>query len=438
MSQSGAQASRLRADAASILFQILERGQSSRQSLAEKQTHYKQSRDKAWLQEMVFGCLRRLPTLQFWVRSSLEKPLKGNKKIIEHLLMVGLYQLAYSRVSPHAAVAETVSATKHLNAESLKNLVNAILRNFQRSDLSESLPEGDAARAGFSNWIYQAIVENYPEDAENIVAATNEKAPLWLRVNRQQVEYNAFHDALKQKNIEFRLSANHEDAVILTHSTEVTELPGYQKGWFSVQDGAAQLAAQYLSPSANDRVLDCCAAPGGKTSHLIELEPTIDCVALDNDKRRLTRVTENLERLQLEATIICADATQPNSWWDGKQFDRILLDAPCSATGVIRRHPDIRWLRKKQDIQQLVDIQKQLLTSLWALLKPGGTLLYATCSILPLENQNQIKEFLMTQPDATLIPVQESENADKPGRQILPGEEQMDGFYYARIRKANE
>lgn len=436
MSQSSAQASRLRADAATILFRILEQGQSSRQCLAEKQTHYKQSRDKAWLQEMVFGSLRRLPTLQFWVRNSLQKPLKGNKKVVEHLLMVGLYQLAYSRVSPHAAVAETVNATKHLKADSLKNLVNAVLRNFQRSDLINTLPEGHAAQAGFSNWIYQAITENYAENAEQIIEATNQKAPLWLRVNRQQVKRDAFCDALKQKNIEFSVSDTHKDAVILTHSTEVTELPGYQKGWFAVQDGAAQLAAEYLAPEENDKVLDCCAAPGGKTCHLIELEPTIHCVALDNDKKRLVRVNDNLTRLQLSASVLCADATQPERWWDGKPFDRILLDAPCSATGVIRRHPDIRWLRKKQDIEPLVIIQKQLLTTLWGLLKPGGTLLYATCSILPEENQKQITHFLTTQTDATLIPILKNETATSPGRQILPGEDQMDGFYYARLLKA--
>jgi len=385
---------------------------------------------------MVFGSLRRLPTLQFWVRNSLQKPLKGNKKVVEHLLMVGLYQLAYSRVSPHAAVAETVNATKHLKADSLKNLVNAVLRNFQRSDLINTLPEGNAAQAGFSNWIYQAIAENYADSSEQIIEATNQKAPLWLRVNRQQVKRDAFCDALKQKNIEFSVSDSHKDAIILTHSTEVTELPGYQKGWFAVQDGAAQLAAEYLAPEENDTVLDCCAAPGGKTCHLIELEPSIHCVALDNDKKRLVRVNENLTRLQLSASVLCADATKPENWWDGEQFDRILLDAPCSATGVIRRHPDIRWLRKKQDIQPLVTIQKQLLATLWGLLKPGGTLLYATCSILPEENQTQITHFLTTQTDATLVPILKNESATNPGRQILPGEDQMDGFYYARLLKA--
>ena len=436
MSQQNKLASRLRADAASILFQILEQGQSSRHCLAEKQAHYKQARDKAWLQEMVFGSLRRLPTLQFWVRSSLERPLKGNKKVIEHLIMIGFYQLAFSRVSPHAAVSETVNATKHLKADSLKRLVNGTLRNFQRSDLKDQQPEGAAAQAGFSNWIYQAITENYADCAESMIEATNQKAPLWLRVNQQQVERDAFCDALKQKNIEFDIPSSHDNAVILRHTTEVTDLPGYQKGWFAVQDGAAQLAASYLQPQKDDRVLDCCAAPGGKTCHLLETEPSIDCIALDNDMKRLSRVTENLNRLQLNATIKCADATQLQSWWDEKPFDRILLDAPCSATGVIRRHPDIRWLRKKQDIDKLVDIQSELLATLWTTLKPGGTLLYATCSILPVENSDQVKAFLNQHSDAILVPILESESSDQPGRQILPGEEQMDGFYYARLLKS--
>jgi 16S rRNA (cytosine967-C5)-methyltransferase len=435
VNQSSTQASRLRADAATILFRILEQGQSSRQCLADKQAHYKQPRDKAWLQEMVFGSLRRLPTLQFWVRQSLQNPLKGNKKVIEHLLMIGFYQLAYSRVSPHAAVAETVNATKHLKAETLKNLVNAVLRNFQRSELIKTQPEGNAAKAGFSNWIYHAISEAYGDDADDIVEATNEKAPLWLRVNQQQIKKDTFCDALKQKNIEFTLSDNHHSAVILAHSTEITELPGYHKGWFAVQDGAAQLAATYLAPTQDERLLDCCAAPGGKTCHLVEIEPSIDCIALDNDKKRLTRLSENLQRLRLNATVLCADATQPNKWWDGKPFDRILLDAPCSATGVIRRHPDIRWLRKKQDIEPLVAIQQRLLNTLWELLKPGGTLLYATCSILPEENQKQITHFLTTQSNARLVPLLNNENTVNPGRQILPGEENMDGFYYARLQK---
>lgn len=419
-------ATRLRADCATLLFQILEDGRSSRQLLADKQARYQESRDKAWLQEMTFGCLRELPTLQFWLRQLLKKPLKGSKKVVEHLLMVGLYQLAFSRVSDHAAISETVNACKTLKAESLKGLANAILREFQRSDMGATRPDNPAAVAGLSNWIYQAITEHYPDKAEQVLEQTNAKAPLWLRVNQTQVTREQFSQLLKERDIEHSLPDTHKDAIVLAQFTDVTQLPGYSDGYFAVQDGAAQLAAYYVDPQPNERILDCCAAPGGKTCHILEKAPTAECIAIDNDQQRLKRVNENLKRLKLSAEVICADASALNDWWDGEMFDRILLDAPCSATGVIRRHPDIRWLRKKTDIEPLLTIQALLLEQLWRALKPGGVLVYATCSILPAENDTQIDAFLATHHDATI----------DTRRQILPGEEQMDGFYYARLLKS--
>ncbi|MBT0586656.1 16S rRNA (cytosine(967)-C(5))-methyltransferase RsmB [Alteromonas oceanisediminis] len=436
MSQAQKQAAKLRADAALVLHAILEQGQSSRHCLSERQHAYAQSRDKAWLQQMVFGCLRHLPTLQFWIRSLLQKPLKGNKKVVEHLLMVGLYQLAFSRVSPHAAISETVNAVKLLRADSLRGLVNAVLRQFQRDKMHQTLPDNPAALAGMSNWIYQAIAEHYPADKDLILDASNRPAPLWLRVNQMQISRTDFAAALAAEKISVELSINHPQAVIVQGVGDITQLPGYDNGWFAVQDGAAQLAAHYLAPQAQERILDCCAAPGGKTSHLLEIAPTIDCVALDNDAQRLKRVEDNLNRLKHSATLLCADAALTDDWWDGIAFDRILLDAPCSATGVIRRHPDIRWLRKRTDIDTLVNVQATILRALWRCLKPGGTLLYATCSILPSENTQQVQRFLAETADAQLDPITDSETVEFPGRQILPGEEQMDGFYYARLIKS--
>ena len=416
----------LRVDCATILYEILENGRSSRSLLVAKQTRYTQARDKAWLQEVTFGCLRQMPTLQYWLRQLLQKPLKGKKKIIEHLLIVGLYQLAFTRVSPHAAIGETVNGCQKLQSASLKGLVNAILREFQRSEMQHDLPPTTAAKAGFPKWIYQAVQDHYPEQAEQIFAQSNAKAPLWLRVNRTQIAHADFCRALEDSSLPFSRVDTHSDAVILERYTDIPSIPGYDDGWFAVQDGAAQLAADFMQVNAGERVLDCCAAPGGKTCHLLERQPTINCTALDSDKQRLARVEQNLQRLKLSAKVLCADACKPDNWWDGQLYDRILLDAPCSATGVIRRHPDIRWLRKRSDIDELVKLQAAMLTKLWSTLKPSGVMVYATCSIMPMENHQQVARFVANTNDASL----------EVERQILPGEQQMDGFYYARLLKS--
>ena len=386
---------------------------------------------------MSLGVMRRLPLLQHWLRSLLDRPLKGNKKVIEHLILLGLYQLNFSRVSNHAAVGETVAAASYLNAAGLKGLVNAVLRNFQRENLAGKPVDDAIINSGLPKWLFKAIENAYGDDAEQVRNETNAMAPIWLRVNKLQTSLVAFTQALDKAGVEYTLSANHADAVILTKREDITALPGFEKGHFAVQDGAAQLAAHYLEPQANERILDCCAAPGGKTGHIVECAPDTQYVlALDADATRLKRVEENMTRLKHTVDIKQGDAANPDTWWDGKPFDRILLDAPCSATGVIRRHPDIRWLRKANDIDNLAQLQRRILETLWGLLKPGGTLLYATCSILPKENIAQIQQFLADTPDASLSPIVKTETVDKPGRQITPGEQQMDGFYYARLVKS--
>ena len=423
----------IRAICANLLFRVLEQGQSLREQLPAAQASLTE-KDKAWVQEVTYGVLRHLPLLQFWLRPMLSKPLKGKNKVIEHLLLVGLYQLNFTRVSAHAALSETVNACVTLKAPSLKGLVNAILRNAQRQTLPQ--PEDGAVQNGLPNWLYQHISQAYGERAADVFNAMQHKAPLWLRVNRARVTHQDFLQALTEQQLDFSLSEQHPDAVILNQFADITRLPGFAQGWFSVQDGAAQLAAAYLNPQAGERVLDACAAPGGKTGHIAELAPEIsELIALDSEASRLERVKENLQRLGHQASIICADAGAIDSWWDGKPFDRILLDAPCSATGVIRRHPDIRWLRKAFDIPALVELQQQILNALWQTLKPGGHLLYATCSILPQENCQQIERFLQQHTDACLLPLPGSD-AESVGRQILPGEQQMDGFYYAMLLKS--
>lgn len=428
----------LRADCAWVIYQILEHGKSSRECLERVQRRHN-VRDNAWLQEMSLGVMRRLPILQHWLRGLLDRPLKGNKKVVEHLILLGLYQLHYSRVSSHAAVGETVAAASYLGATSLKGLVNAVLRNFQRESLGDKPIENPIIESGLPKWLFKAIENAYGEDASRVREATNAMAPIWLRVNKQKTSLTAFTAALDNINVAYTTSEEHGDAVILQKREDITALPGFDDGHFAVQDGAAQLAAHYLQAKAGERILDCCAAPGGKTGHIAENTPDVGyLLALDADATRLKRVEENMTRLQHTVDIKQGDATAPDTWWDGELFDRILLDAPCSATGVIRRHPDIRWLRKSSDIDNLAALQRQILDTLWALLKPGGTMLYATCSILPQENTQQIQQFLAQTPDAQLSPVTKTETSERPGRQILPGEQQMDGFYYARLVKSSQ
>lgn len=426
----------LRADTAQVLFQILDNGQSAREALPMIQQSYSEQ-DKAWIQEMVYGVLRQLPILQFWLRTLLDKPLKNRFKVIEHLIMVGFYQIAFSRVSTHAAVSETVEGVAALNGHSLKGLVNAILRNFIRQEMVRQIPDDPIIQSGLPKWLYKRLITAYPDSISQLIESINAKAPIWLRVNRQKIELVEFAELLKQREIEFSLSDQHADAIVLTKSQDITLLPGFEQGFFAVQDGAAQLCADYLDPQPNERLLDCCAAPGGKTCHILERQSKLkEVVALDIDQQRMLRVTENLSRLGLHATISIGDATSTESWWDGQQFDRILLDAPCSATGVIRRHPDIKWLRKSSDIDALCELQQRILDQVWTTLKPGGTLLYATCSILPEENVQQISGFLARTPSASLSAITDTESATKPGRQILPGQGQMDGFYFARLIKS--
>ena len=430
----------LRATTAQAIFAVLENGESLRECLPKLQDKVAE-KDRAWMQEMVFGVLRNVPQLQYWLRQLLSKPLKGRNKVIEHLLMLGFYQIAYSRVPSHAAVSESVEATHILNCQSLKGLVNGVLRTFIREETQKDLPDTPHVKAGLPKWLYKKLSATYGDSFDDLLAGMKTKPPLWLRVNSQKVSRDDYLAKLKESGIvsedDLSTSASHPNAIILSRSTNIITLPGYQEGWFSVQDGAAQLAAQYLDAKAGENVLDACCAPGGKTSHILELTPALaSCTAVDNDEYRLKRVKENLQRLQLEADIKCADVADTANWWNGQHFDRILLDAPCSATGVIRRHPDILWLRKRTDIEALVELQAHIIENLWQTLKPGGTLLYATCSILPEENSLQISAFLDKHEDATLLPLDETTKNDSIGRQILPNENGMDGFYYAKLLKS--
>ncbi|MHA6614381.1 16S rRNA (cytosine(967)-C(5))-methyltransferase RsmB [Photobacterium damselae] len=423
----------VRAAAAQVIYQVVDQGQSLSTALPAAQQQIKE-RDQALLQEICYGVLRWLPRLESITQKLMDKPLKGKQRVFHHLILVGLYQLGYMRIPAHAAVAETVNATKNLKKPQLRGLVNAILRNYQRQqqELDAQAVSHDAGKYGHPSWLLKLLKQAYPNDVDAICAANNTKAPMWLRVNRQHHNRDEYRKLLDAEGIATELHPQAGDALRLLSPCDVYKLPGFEQGWVSVQDAAAQLAIEYLQPQAGELILDCCAAPGGKTAHILEHVPSAQVVAIDCDEHRLARVHDNLQRLNLQAKVLCADARYPDKWWDGDKFDRILLDAPCSATGVIRRHPDIKWLRRGEDIAALAQLQAEIFDAMWLQLKSGGTLVYATCSITPQENRDQVSAFLARTADATLI----GSEATNPGRQILPGEENMDGFYYAVLQKA--
>ncbi|WP_432468557.1 16S rRNA (cytosine(967)-C(5))-methyltransferase RsmB [Agarivorans sp. Z349TD_8] len=427
-----------RAAAANILFQVVDQGQSLSQMLPRVLPQVV-ARDHALVKELCFGVLRWLPRFEAVLQQLMDKPLKGKIRNGHFLLMVGLYQLFYMRVPAHAAVSETVSATQQLKLHSLKKLVNGVLRNAerQREQLEPQLTANDSLQFCHPSWITKRLKAAYPQRWQDILSANNQHAPMWLRVNALQGTTLDYQQQLNQLEIGSQHSELAPQALCLEKAQAVNKLPDFAQGAASVQDGAAQMAAALLDAQAGERVLDACAAPGGKTCHILELQPQLaELVAVDTEQTRLNRVSENLQRLQLKATLHCADASQPERW-NQQPFDRILLDAPCSATGVIRRHPDIKWLRREADIAELVKLQQQILTALWQHLKPGGVLLYATCSVLPEENYQQIAVFLQQTADAELLPINQNETAQQPGWQLLPGDNNMDGFYYARLRKSN-
>lgn len=368
----------VRAAAASALYQVVDLGHSLSNALPAAQQQIR-PRDHALLQEICYGVLRQLPRLESISQALMGKPLKGKQRVFHFLILVGLYQLSFMRIPAHAAVGETVEGAQDLKGPRLRGLINAVLRNYQRDQegLDAQATSHDAGRYGHPGWLLKLLKESYPEQWQQIVEANNSKAPMWLRVNHQHHTRAEYQALLEQAGIVTTPHAQAEDALCLETPCDVHQLPGFAEGWVSVQDAAAQLALTYLAPQAGELILDCCAAPGGKTAHILERTPESQVVAIDCDETRLKRVRENLQRLELTAQVICGDARYPQQWWQGEQFDRILLDAPCSATGVIRRHPDIKWLRRADDIAALAELQREILDAMWQQLKPGGSLVYA-------------------------------------------------------------
>lgn len=422
-----------------ILLQVLQHGRNLPDAIASYSDKAEEN-DRGLVQAMSYGVIRLYPCLTFIADQLISKPLKKKDQDIVLLILCGLYQLIEMRIPDHAAVSETVKVTKALQKLWAKNLVNAILRNYlrQADAINNKIDKNAEAKFAHPFWWIKIIKNNWPENDiwQKILTANNQNPPMTLRLNTAYNSREDYLDLLEQNNIRANSAKHSPYAIYLKKPVQVNLLPLFKEGKVSVQDEAAQLAAILLDPQKGDRILDACAAPGGKTIHLLEQEKDIELIALDIEEKRLAKVQENLDRTHLKAQLIAANAFEPDSWWDKKPFDRILLDAPCSASGVIRRHPDIKLLRKQDDIKQLVQDQQQILNALWPLLKSGGMLLYATCSVLPEENSLQIQQFLQHHTDAKLLPINSGWGLQQEaGKQILPGEDGMDGFFYARIQK---
>ncbi|WP_116475281.1 16S rRNA (cytosine(967)-C(5))-methyltransferase RsmB [Zobellella maritima] len=426
-----------RATAAKIVHQVINQGQSL-SSLLPLYLPQMAPKDRGLLQELCFGTLRWYSRLDAIGKQLMEKPLKGKYQPIHALILVGIYQLLYTRVPGHAALSETVGACKLLKGEAFKGMVNGVLRNVQRrqTELEAKVDQLPQLRLAHPNWLVKRLQRAYPDQWQTVLEANNSHPPMWIRVNTRHHSREQYLARLQEAGISAHPDDQADSALRLEKPLDVALLPGFEQGHSSVQDAAAQMAAQLLEAAPNELILDACAAPGGKTAHILERQPALSrLVAVDLDADRLERVRQNLSRIGLDASVLQGDASRPQDWWQDGLFDRILLDAPCSATGVIRRHPDIKWLRRPDDIAQLAALQRQILDALWAQLKPGGTLLYATCSILPDENATQIRAFLERTADAMLVPLHQADTIETPGWQLLPGSEQRDGFYYAKLSK---
>ncbi|MFC6633892.1 16S rRNA (cytosine(967)-C(5))-methyltransferase RsmB [Microbulbifer taiwanensis] len=430
----------VRAEAARVLAALLQ-SQGSLSRLLPRAEEKVAERDRALLRELCYGGARTAPRLQLQANKLLRKPPADIE--VEALILLGLYQLEYTRIPDHAAISATVNAARALKLDRATGVINGVLRNAQRSreQLQRKLSGNPQFSSMHPSWLQRRIKAAWPERAADIFRANNTNPPMTLRVNNARVSREDYLQQLDAADIAARPSAISPVGLVLDEARAVNELPGFADGLVSVQDESAQLAALLLAPRNGERVLDACAAPGGKSCHLLEQQPSIRLSALDIEEVRLDRVAENLERIGAEAELICADAAEADAWWDGQPFDRILLDAPCSATGVIRRNPDIKLLRREADIAELAELQARILRALWKLLRPGGSLLYATCSILPAENAEVVARFVAETGDASDNTPQLLNDApwgepQAAGVQLFPQPDGGDGFYYALLGKA--
>jgi len=383
---------------------------------------------RAAIQDISYGTLRHLGQIQAVLDQLLDKPLRD--EALRCLVLVSLYQLQYSKTATHAIVDHAVKTAVAIKQGHAKGLVNAVLRNFLRrkESILHSLENNEVARYSHPQWWINKLKVQYPDHWQGMLEANNQHPPMTLRINRKLSSVDEYLDRLQQNNIAAIVLGG--AALQLVQPAPVDKLPGFADGVVSVQDWGAQFAAVHLDVRDGMRVLDACSAPGGKTTHLLELA-AVDMTAVDNDSERLQKVEQNLKRLKLEAKLIVGDVAQPEQWWDGQQFDRILADVPCSASGVVRRHPDIKWLRREPDILKFAEQQGNILEALWHCLARGGKLLYVTCSVFKEENGAQIDAFLKQHKDAKRLPLAGMASLDG---QLIPND-QHDGFYYALLAK---
>ena len=419
--------------AARVLDAVLHRGRSLKAELAQALPALADPRDRALVEAICFAVLRQPARFEAALSAWMSKPLGYRDGELKALLFAGLAQLDPLKLPAHAALASTVDAARAIGRTHQAGMVNALLRRAQR----EGIPQIEA-HAHWPKWLRDRIAADWPQDEAAILDASVAEPPMWLRVNRRRTTPAQYLQRLHDAGIAARLDAAAGDAVRLDTPVAVAALPGFAEGEASVQDASAQLVADALSPAAGARVLDACVAPGGKAAHVLERDATVRLSAIDIDAQRLDRVRENLSRLKLGGSIQLAavDAAQTAAWWDGVPFDAVLLDAPCSATGIVRRQPDVLQHRRESDLDSLTATQARLLDALWTTVAPGGVLLYATCSILKAENEAQVEAFLARTPDAVAEPLDERfGRVAGAGRQRQPGEGGFDGFYYARVRK---
>ena len=438
MSNAGA---KVRAVAAEIVDAVVSGGQSLDAALVENESRVAQD-DRSLLRLLGFGVLRHHWQLQDWACRLLTQPLKRRDRVVNALLAVGLYQLVSTRIPDHAVVSQTVEATRQLRRPKLAGLMNACLRRFMRENMAATAAEDETIHWNHPQWMIDRLKTDWPEDWQAILSANNERAPMWLRANAARQSAADYVKKLAAADMAAELLPGVPDAVRLAEPVSVEALPGFVDGDVSVQDAAAQIAGRWLLADLRGRLLDACAAPGGKSGHLLEIGgDAVTLVAVDRDPSRIAGISENLARIGRDATIIAAEASKPEEWWDGALFDGILLDAPCSASGVIRRHPDIKLLRRESDLEGLSALQANLLRALWPLLAPGGRLLYVTCSVIAAENEELVGRFLRDHGDAlenSVLPnnnIRDLMRRKVCGYQILPGSADMDGFYYACLEK---
>lgn len=419
--------------------------------ILQKVLHKKQSlsgllpEDKL-VRVICYGVLRHLPQLEFYASRLLKQPLHKQDLSIQMLLLIGLYQLCDMQIPDHAAVSETVQAARDMEKEWACPLVNGVLRSFQRQSdaLKKEMRQYEEALYAHPEWMMDFIKKAWPQDWQKILEANNVKAPMFIRVNQQQIKTEAYLKCLDDEKIHGSLIDHLPSCIQLEEPVGIQKLPHFAEGFVSVQDAAPQMTVELLDLKPGLRVLDACAAPGGKTTHILEKEPQIkELISIDIDTNRSHQIKENLKRLKLKAVVIATDATKTESWWDHKMFDRILIDAPCSGLGVIRRHPDIKYLRDPGDFiahshdgKSFPDQQQHLLKKLWSTLKRDGLLVYTTCSIMPQENDETIAQFLKTHSDAVTMPIKLPYGfRAKNGWQVLPEINGADGFYYAVLKK---